>query len=163
MSIENCIFSSLVLVHYKVIQIKYIKTTSSTTSIFSTVWEEVDGTAILHHWQQYQNVYFWWEMFFGDSINNTFTWRMNQFLLLNNFSFLFIQTFLFVNSFFFFWQLEPWILWQFQFYLRVYLLFSYFLSILLIMWMLVTACKIQFVQWKILIMFMLYDTWKNKR
>ena len=43
---------------------------------------------------------FWWEMFFNDSIIITFTWRINQFLLLNTFFFFFRRQFLCQLDFF---------------------------------------------------------------
>ena len=40
----------------------------------------------------------WWGKFFSNSINITFTLCINQFLLLNTFSFIFLQKFLLINS-----------------------------------------------------------------
>ena len=51
---------------------------------------------------------FWWHMFFNNSLYIAFTWNINQFLLLNTFSFLFSQMFLLVNSTFLYFH--PWTL-----------------------------------------------------
>ena len=40
---------------------------------------------------------FWWDMFFNNSLSITFKWCINQFLLLNTFSFLFAQIFVLSN------------------------------------------------------------------
>ena len=40
---------------------------------------------------------FWWDMFFSNSLSITFKWYINQFLLLNTFSFLFAQIFVLIN------------------------------------------------------------------
>ena len=85
---------------------------------------------------------FWWEMFFNNSIHITFTQCFNHFLLLNTFSFLSLQTFLIINSTSsFLWQFELWIFWYQTFCFQVC---SYFLSILWMLWMLVTPYKVKF-------------------
>ena len=67
------------------------------------------------------------------NIHITFKWSINQFFLLNTFSFLFSQTFLLINSISF--SFEPWIFWQLP---SCFWISSNFLSIFWMLWMLVT-------------------------
>ena len=48
---------------------------------------------------------FWWDIFFNNSFYILFTWFINQFLLLNNFSF-FYETFLLISLISLFWSLN---------------------------------------------------------
>ena len=86
------------------------KTTSWITSSYLTVcYKKVYGklhpsvTAIISSQCNYlylTSTTFWWGRFFSNSINITFTLCINQFLLLNTVSFIFLKTFLLINSIF---------------------------------------------------------------
>ena len=73
------------------------KTTSWTTSICSTISEEVDSTSSLT--THYQNEYiFWWDMFFKNSINAYYFHMVNQSPSTSEYIFLsFPQAFFLIN------------------------------------------------------------------
>ena len=124
------------------------RTMSLTTSIYSTVCEEFDGSSWLTTKATIMSI-FWWEIFLGNTISITFTWCINYFVVLNTFCFLFPYNFLLINSISF--SFEPWIFCSLPSFLWVS---NYLLSYLRMLWMLVILCQVKLKLWKTLIMYM---------
>ena len=84
----------------------YGKTSSWILSICSTVYLFRRGCT----WQQNQTVaiIFWWDMFFNNSFNITFTWCFDRVYIWNNFFFSFsLDNFAYQLNFSVFWALNP--------------------------------------------------------
>ena len=90
---------SLVLLHYWAIQIRYFGKKLLLQQI-QFIWRFEKRLMVLQYFIIDNNTrmsVFLWEMFFNNIMNITSTWCINQFLVLNTFSFLFPRSFLVIN------------------------------------------------------------------
>ena len=92
---EGSCLVSIVLVHYWVIQIRHcLNKLNWFDGLRRGPWYfSTSSWTIIP-----KLLFFWWGMFFNNSINITFTWCINKFLLLSTIFFLFAQNFLRINS-----------------------------------------------------------------
>ena len=90
---------SLLLLHYWAIQIRYFRKKLLLQQI-QFIWRFEKRLMVLQYFIIDNNTrmsVFLWEMFFNNIMNITSTWCINQFLVLNTFSFLFPRSFLVIN------------------------------------------------------------------
>ena len=94
--LEKTVFG---LLHYWAIQIRYFRKKLLLQQI-QVIWRFEKRLMVLQYFIIDNNTrmsVFLWEMFFNNIMNITSTWCINQFLVLNTFSFLFPRSFLVIN------------------------------------------------------------------